>query len=128
MGRNLTTAKKSSQNKPWVAEKPLLGKLIKWTTWTILAINLVVVILYIAGSYQKASDESQLALVSMCLVLSLLLIISSCYGIILDIFYTVSRRQISCLIGVAGYSMITALGAIFALAAAFVIGAVGGNR
>ena len=128
MRRNLTTAKKNDQNEPRFTAKPLLGKLIKWTTWTILAVYLVVLILYIAGSYQKAPDDSQLALVRMCLVLSLLLIISSSYGFVLNLFYTAKRRHISCLIGAAGYIALIALGAILTLSAAFIIGAVGGNR
>ena len=127
MKRNLTTVKKTSQSKARAAVKPLLGKLIKWTTWTLLVLNLLVVILYIAGSYQRASDTAQLALVRICLILSLLLIISSIYGLILDLYYIVRRHEAVYLLGIAGYIMIIVLGALLALGAAFIIGAAGGN-
>ena len=107
--------------------KPLLGKLIKWTTWAIFILNLITVILYIAGSYQKISDDTLLTLVRICLILSLLLIISSVYGIILDLFYIVRKRQPVLLFGIAGYIMIIALGTLLALGAAFIVGATGGN-
>ena len=128
MKRNLTTAKKISQSKAWITAKPLLGKLVKWTVWIVLAINIAVVILYIAGSYRKASDDSQLTLVRICLALSMLMIISSLYGFVLDSFYAVRRRQFRYLAGIVVYILIIALGIILALAAAFIIGAVKGNR
>ncbi|MCL1813860.1 MAG: hypothetical protein FWG29_10125 [Treponema sp.] len=127
MKRNLTTAKKISQSKVWLTAKPLLGKLVKWTVWTILILNLSVVILYIAGSYQKASDAAQLTLVRICLILSLLLIISSVYGFFMDIYYLIRRHQAVYLVGIVGYIVIIAIGAILALGAAFIIGAAGGN-
>ena len=123
MKRKLTTAKKSG----WQSAKPLLGILVRWTVWTILAFDLVVVLLYVAGSYQKASDSSQLSLVRICLILSMLMIISSLYGIILDIYYMFRRRRPAYLTGIAGYILVIALGTLLALGAAFIIGAVGGN-
>ena len=127
MKRNLTTVKKLAQNKTWKTAKPLLGKLVKWTAWAVLALILTVAVLYTVGSYRKASDDSQLALVRISLVLSLLLIISSIYGIILDLFYAVRRRRLRYLTGVLGYILVAAFGALIALGSAFIIGAVGGN-
>ena len=133
MKRNLTTAKKMSRGKALVSgvwrrdTKPLLGKLVKWTVWTVLGINAAVLVLYVIGSYQKASDDAQLALVRICLILSLLLIISSVYGLVLDVYYIIRRHQPFYLLGIIGYILLIALGAILALAAAFIIGAVGGN-
>ena len=127
MKRNLTTAGKISQSEAWKTAKPFLGRLIKWTVWAVLAFDLLIVILYIIGSYQKASDDTQLTLVRICLVLSLLLIISSLYGIFLNLFYVFSKRKIFYLSGVAGYILIIVLGAALALISAFIIGAVGGN-
>lgn len=92
-----------------------------------MALNLVVIILYVVGSYQKAPDSSQIALVRVCLVLSLLMIVSSFYGIILDIYYMASRRRKAYLLGALGYVIVIALGAMLALGAAFILGAVGGN-
>ena len=127
MKRNLTTVQALSQNRAWQSAKPLLGKLIKWTVWAVLALTLTVVILYIAGSFRKVSDDSQLLLVRISLVLSLLLIISSIYGFILNMYYAVRRRKIAYIIGGAGYILIIVMGAAIALGAAFIIGAVGGN-
>jgi len=128
MKRNLTTVKQLSGAKAWKSAKPLLGKLIKWTVWAVLAATAIVVIIYIAGSYRKASDDSQLAIVRIALVLSLLLIISSIYGILLDFFYIIKRRQIRYLAGIAGYMLIMVLGVIIALVTAFIIGSVGGHQ
>ena len=111
----------------WITAKPLLAKLIKYAVWFILALDLLTVILYIIGSYQKASDASQITLVHTWLVLSLLMIISSVYGIILDLFYLVKRHKPAYLAGIAGYVLIIILGALFVLGAAFIIGAVKGN-
>jgi hypothetical protein len=96
--------------------------------WIILALTLTAVILYVAGAYRGASDDSQLALVRFCLVSSLLLIISSFYGLALDLFCTIRRRRAVYLAGALGYVVLMALGAVLALGAAFIIGAVGGNR
>ena len=133
MKRNLTTAEKTTQREAWIIDiwrrdaKPLLGKLIKWTAWTVFVLNLAVVTLYVIGSNKMSSDEAQLALVRICLILSLLLIISSAYGLILDIFYVFKKRKASYLIGVAGYIFLMILGVLLALIAAFIIGAVKGN-
>ena len=126
MKRKLTTGR-LSQSESWRTAKPLLGKLIKWTVWTVLALTIAVVILYGAGSYRRASADSIFALVRLALVLSLLLIISSVYGLILDVFYVIRKRKAAYLAGIAGYLVLIALGAVIALGAAFVIGAVGGN-
>ena len=133
MKRNLTTAEKITQREAWIIDiwrrdaKPLLGKLVKWTAWTVFALTLLVVILYIEGSYQKTSDDAQLALVRICLILSLLLIIAAAYGLILDVFYIFRKRKPSYLIGIAGYIFLMVLGVLLALIAAFIIGAVKGN-
>ena len=127
MKRNLTTAKKLSQSKTWLTAKPLLGKLIKWTTWAVLAIDVAIIILYAIGSYRKAPGTIQLFLVRACLILSLLLIISSVYGLILDLYYAIRRKQAMYLAGAAGYIILIALGIALALFSAFIIGAVDGN-
>ena len=127
MNRNLTTAKKTVQSEVWITAKPLLAKLVKWTVWFILALDILAAVLYIIGSYQKAPDESQITLVRTCLILSMLMIISSVYGIILDLFYLITKRKPAYLAGILGYILIIALGAVLALGAAFIIGAVKGN-
>jgi len=108
--------------------KPLLGKLIKWTVLAILFVTLAALGLYVIGSYRKVSDESQLTLVRFCLGTSMLLIISAIYGFILDLYYAVRRKKASYLVGALGYMLIMVFGASTALGAAFIIGAVGGNR
>ena len=127
MKRNLTTGTRLSRSKTRLAAQPLLGKLIKWTVRVILAITVTMHIFYISGSYRKVSDDSQLALLRFCLTFSLLLIISSIYGLVLDLYYAVRKRQAAYLAGVLGYLLLIVLGLILSLGAAFVIGAVGGN-
>ena len=126
MKRNLTTIEKS-QNEIRNNSGQLLGKLIKWTVLIILALLFLVIILYTAGSLRKNSPDSLLVLVRSGLVLSLLLIISSVYGLVFDIYYAISKRKPVYIAGIAGYGFLAALGSVFALGAAFIIGAVGGN-
>ena len=124
MKRKLTTVSQPQQKKTVNIEKPLLGRLIKWTVWIILVITLVLHIVYITGSYRNASDDSQLALVHHCLVFSLLLIISSFYGLILVLYYTARKRNLAYITAALGYAVLIILGALALFGAMFVIGAV----
>ena len=132
MERNLTTAKKITKKNPQTSAdrqgvKPLLGVLVKWTVWAILAFDLIIVVLYIIGSYRKASDGVQLTMIRICLMLSVLMVISSLYGIILDLYYMFTKRRPAYLGGIAGYIFTIALGTLLVLVTAFIISAVGGN-
>jgi hypothetical protein len=124
MKRNLTTA--ISQRLGYA--KPLLGKLVKWTVWAVLGLTIVIIILYVAGSYRQVSDTAQLALVRFGLIVSLLLVISSMYGFVLDIFYAIHRKSLNYVAGALGYVLVMAIGALIALSLAFIISAAGGNR
>jgi len=127
MKRNLTTAYfPHSETSP--AAKPLLGKLVKWTVLAVLALTITALVLYTAGSYRKASDDSQLVLVRFCLIVSMLLIISSIYGLLLNLYYAIRKQQAAYLAGILGYLLIIALGLFIVLGSAFIIGATGGNR
>ncbi|MDR2072780.1 MAG: hypothetical protein LBP60_05040 [Spirochaetaceae bacterium] len=107
--------------------RSLLGKLIKWTVWAIMILDFAGLIWYVLGSYGPRDDLSQLFTLRFCLIVSLLLVISAFYGLILDLFYALNRKKIAFLIGGFGYLLIIALGLCFFLAAAFIIGAAGGN-
>jgi hypothetical protein len=107
--------------------KPLLGELVKWTARAVLILTLLVVFLYGAGSYRRASDHTQLSLVRLTLILSLLLVISSIYGLLINLFYAIRRQRAAFLAGVFGYIILIILGAVIAFGAAFIIGAVRGN-
>ena len=124
MKRNLTTAKNITNNN---RAKPLLSILVKWTVWANLSFDLITVVIYVVGSYRKASDGVQITLVRICLMASVLLIISSLYGLILDLYYMIRRHRPAYLRGIAGYLLTLTLGTLLALGAAFIISAVGGN-
>jgi len=142
MKRNSSTVRSPglSQSQTWLVAKPLLGRLVKWTVLAVLALTLAVVALYVLGSYRRASAESQLALVRLSLALSMLLIISSMYGLILNIYYLFTRfpkrrpdqperrKRGPYIAGIPGYLLLITLGASIVLVAAFILGAVGGNR
>jgi len=142
MKRNSSTVRSPglAQNQTWLVVKPLLGRLVKWTVLAVLALTLAVVALYVVGSYRRVSADSQLALVRLSLALSMLLIISSLYGLILSIYYLFTRfpkrrpgqperrRRAPYITGIFVYLLLMALGAAIVLVAAFIIGAVGGNR
>ena len=117
---------KLSQSEAWVSQ-PLLCKLLKWTVLVILVLTLLVVVLYVVASQRNVSDDQLLALIHLCLVLSLLLVISSVYGVILDLFIFLRRRRPGYLIGVLLYAIIIILAALLALGAAFILNAAGGN-
>ncbi|MDR2211119.1 MAG: hypothetical protein LBO65_06600 [Spirochaetaceae bacterium] len=136
MKGNLTTTDRPAKTRgDWVGElrtrfsraRTLLGRLIKWTVWAVMALDLGGALWYVIGSYRKRGDASQLLVVRFCLIVSLLLVISALYGLILDLFYMVRQRRAAFLIGVFGYMLIMALGSCLFLAAAFIIGAAGGN-
>jgi uncharacterized membrane protein len=116
MARNLTT------------ERPLLGRLVKYTVWAILLVNMLFIGLYVAGSYRGHSDASQLALVRSLLTLGVLLGIAAFYGMILDVVYALSRGNKRFLLGVLGYLGILLFAALGAMGSAFILSAVGGNR
>jgi hypothetical protein len=130
MKRNLTTVEplRISGDKAWSIAKPLLGKMIKYTAWSIGVLVLVVIACYAVGSYRRSAENAQLFLVRFCLILSLLLIISSFYGLVLDVIYALKRRRAAYLLGVLGYMALMTAGAAVLLGTAFIIGAVGGNR
>jgi hypothetical protein len=131
MRRNLTTAdprRTGPRGKAWPITEPLLGKMIKYTVWFIGIVTLALTAGYAAGSYRKTGGATQLLLVRFSLVLSLLLIISSFYGLVLDVIYAIKRKRAAYLLGVLGYTALMALGALLLLGMSFIIGAVGGNR
>ena len=128
MKRNLTSTARQPQNNTLNNGKTLLGSLVKWTVWIILLMTVAVHIVYISGSYRNASDESQLALVHGCLVLSTLLIISSFYGMVMVLFYAVRKRNPKYLTAAMGYIILIILGALALFGAMFVIGAVRGMQ
>ncbi|MDR2182351.1 MAG: hypothetical protein LBN92_06715 [Treponema sp.] len=116
MTRNLTT------------ERPLLGRLVKYTVRAVLLVNLFCIGLYVTGSYRGHSDASQLALVRSLLTLGVLLGTAAFYGMALDIVYIFSRGDKRFLPGVLGYLGILVFGALTAVGSAFILSAVGGNR
>ena len=73
------------------------------------------------------SADSLLFLVRFWLVLALLLIIFSVYGLVLNLYYGIRKRKLSYSAGIAGYGLLIALGSVFALGAAFIIDMVRGN-
>jgi len=108
--------------------RPLLGKLVNWTVLTLLFITVLTVIFYIVGSNRNVSDESQFVLLRFCLAVSVLLIIASVYGFILDLYYAVQKKKPAFLAFALGYVLIMAVGAVTVLGAAFILSAAGGNR
>jgi uncharacterized membrane protein (UPF0182 family) len=130
MRGKLTTADKRclSHYRKELYSRPLLGKLVKWTVMALLFLTLSTVIFYIIGSYRNASDESQLILIRFSLTVSILLVISAVYGFILDLYYTLRKKNPAFLAYALGYILIMALGAAVVLGASFIISVAGGNR
>jgi hypothetical protein len=127
MRRKLTTVDKRSLSHNRKG-RPLLGKLVTWTVLALLFLVLTAVVFYIIGSYRKVSDASQLALIRFCLGVSLLLIIFSVYGFVLELYYVLREKKPVYLAFALGYVLIMALGAATVFGAAFIINAVKGGR
>ena len=123
----LTTVVRLLHAEVWVS-RPVLCKLLKWTVVVILVLTIGVVALYVSASNRNASDDSLIRIIQLCLILSLLLVISSIYGIILDLIYCIKSRQLVYLAGIIGYILLMIVGIILVLGSAFIIVAVGGNR
>jgi hypothetical protein len=115
MKENLTTA------------KPVLALLVKGTVGVILSVTIVVIVLYCVGSYSHAADSAQMGMVRALLFMGVLLGVSSFYGVILDIWYALRRKNPAYFAGVAAYALLLIFGTISAMGAAFILSAVGGN-
>jgi hypothetical protein len=115
MKENLTTA------------KPVLALLVKWTVGVILFVTVVIIILYCVGSYSHAADSAQLGMVKSLLFVGVLLGVSSFYGLILDLWYALRRKNPAYVAGIIGYALLLIFGTLSAMGAAFILSAVEGT-
>jgi hypothetical protein len=110
-----------------LTKKPVIAILVKRTVLFFFFLSLLTVFLYAIGTAQEFMDRTQLLLLRILVILGLCLAMDSFYGVILNIWFFIHNRKIR-FFGSSGIYFITgALGAVMAIAAAFIIVASGGN-
>jgi len=108
-------------------KKPVIAILVKRTVLFFFFFSALTVFLYVIGTAQEFMDRTQLLLLRIAVILGLCLAMDSFYGVILNIWFLIHGRKFR-FFGSSGIYLITgALGAVMAIAAAFIIVASGGN-
>jgi hypothetical protein len=108
-------------------KKPVIAILVKRTVLFFFFLSVLTVFLYVIGTAQEFMDRTQLLLLRISVVLGLCLAMDSFYGVILNLWFLIHNRKIR-FIGSSGIYFLTGiLGALMAVAAAFIIVTSGGN-
>jgi hypothetical protein len=108
-------------------KKPVIAILVKRTALFFFSLSGLTVFLYAIGTAQEFMDSTQLLLLRASVILGLCLAMDSLYGVILNLWLFIQKRQLR-FFGSSGLYLITgALGAAMSIAAAFIIVAAGGN-
>jgi hypothetical protein len=107
--------------------KPLLGRLIKWTSVAALLFTIGVIAVYCAGSYREYGDAAQFKIIRVFMSSAILLVLASLYGIILNVWYFFRTKNRRFLLGLPGYALLVIAGGAIAAGAGFIISFAGGN-
>jgi hypothetical protein len=108
-------------------DNPLFPVLINRTVLFFLVMCLINLFLYIIGTVQGFMDDTQLFLLRLGVGVSILLALSSLYGLVLDLVLFFRRRRPRFIRGACLYALLGVLGGITAALAGFIISASGGN-
>jgi hypothetical protein len=88
---------------------------------------LINLFLYIIGTVQGFMDETQLFLLRLGVVLSILLVLSAIYGFALDLALFFRSKKIRFICGAFLYAFLVFFGIVIAVLAGFIISASSGN-
>jgi hypothetical protein len=88
---------------------------------------LINLFLYIIGTVQGFMDDTQLFLLHLGFVLSILLVLSAVYGLALNLALFFHRKKIRFIRGACAYAFLGLLGGIIAALAGFIISVSSGN-
>jgi hypothetical protein len=83
--------------------------------------------LYIIGTVQGFMDDTQLFLLRIGAGMSILLVLSSLYGLVLDLALFFRGKRPRFILGACAYALLGVLGGVIAVSASFIISASGGN-
>jgi hypothetical protein len=107
--------------------KPFIAILVKRTALFFFSLSALTVFLYAIGTAQEFMDSTQLFLLRASVVLGLCLAMNGIYGLALNLWLFIQKRQLGFFGSSAFYIITGILGAALAAAAAFIIVAAGGN-
>ncbi len=108
-------------------EKPLLVLLVKSAVFLLFILSFVTAALYGFGSAQNFLDSTQVLLLRILSVTSLLLVIGSAYGIVLDVGLVWKKRQGRYTLGLMVYLFLGLLGLGVTILTSFIGALMAGN-
>jgi hypothetical protein len=88
---------------------------------------LISLFLYIIGTIQGFMDDTQLFLLRLGVGMSILLVLSSLCGLVLDLALFFRGKRLRFICGAGVYALLGVLGGVIAASASFIISASGGN-
>jgi hypothetical protein len=101
--------------------------LVSRTVLFFLVVCLISLFLYIIGTVQGFMDDTQLFLLRLGLGMSILLVLSSLYGLVLELVLFFRGKKLRFIRGAGVYTFLGVLGVAIAASASFIISASGGN-
>lgn len=101
-------------------EKPLLVLLVKSAVFLLFILTFVTAALYGFGSAQNYLDSTQILLLRILSITSLLLVIGSAYGIILDVGMLWKKREERYIFGLLVYVFLGILGLGITILSSFI--------
>jgi hypothetical protein len=108
-------------------DNELFPVLLNRTVLFFLTMSLIDLFLYSIGTIQGFTDSTQLFLLRLGAILSILLALSAFYGVVLDLFLFFYRKKIRFICGAWVYALFGLLGGLAAAASGFIISLSGGN-
>jgi hypothetical protein len=94
------------------ADKPLLLLLVKRTDIFLLIICVISLFYWVVGSVSFFQDETQSMLMYIARVSSQGMIVASAFGILLSLAFAIARGRGLKIIGILGYILVAAIGAV----------------
>jgi hypothetical protein len=112
---------------PKLPDIQIFPLLVNRTVLFFLVMCLISLFLYVIGTVQGFMDDTQLFLLRLGLGMSILLSLSSLYGLVLDLVLFFREKKARFICGAGIYAFLVFFGGIIAASAGFIIGASGGN-
>jgi hypothetical protein len=112
---------------PKLPDNRLFTVLVNRTVLFFLVMCLISLFLYVIGTVQGFMDDTQLFLLRLGVALSVLLVLSSVSGLMLELILFFRRRRLRFVLGAGLYFLLGIVGALIAAAAGFIISASRGN-
>jgi hypothetical protein len=112
---------------PKLPDIKLFPLFVSRTVLFFLVMCLISLFLYIIGTIQGFMDDTQFFLLRLGIGMGILLVLSSLYGMVLDLVLFFRGRKLRFICGAGVYALLGVLGGVVAASAGFIISASGGN-